>query len=279
MRTIIYYFIASMSVLPFQGMAQTTVTDADGSVIKGEFNSLKNYHRVVTVVDPLCSACRAHANDLRNVVFNQCNNPDLRAIIIWVKTPGFLSTKSDAINQASLWSDTRVKHFWNTPVDDIPMILAAAAWTGCTYAWDISLFYAPGAEWTATHPPAPEYCMAKVAGCCNSYSIGSFKMAIDNAAACTGLGIPEKTVVNDLVLFPNPARSELHINSGLFHGEGSARVEIRSLSGQVVVNTLVYLDENHEFAKLNLPVLDAGMYLFSIQATGKLPEHRKLLIR
>lgn len=124
-----------------------TVMDVDASGLRTEFNNLKNYPRIVTIVDPLCSGCIAHASDLRNFLYSQCNNPDLRGMIVWVKTPGFPSTKSDAIDQASLWSDPRITHYWNTPIDDIPYTFANATGISCSYAWDISLMYEDSVEW------------------------------------------------------------------------------------------------------------------------------------
>ncbi|GEM_PF-4829423 len=163
--------------------AQTTVNDITASGFTTEFNSLSAKTRIVVILDPLCSACIGHSNDLRLQLFAQCDNPDLTGMIVWVKTPGFPSQKSHAINQANNWTDNRVLHYWNTPADDIPVEFGAATWTSCSYAWDIAMIYPAGAMWNPGNPTSPYYCIAKTL-CCNPYNMINFRNQLINLGEC-----------------------------------------------------------------------------------------------
>lgn len=51
-------------------------------------------------------------------------------------------------------NDSRIQHFYDNNQALGKTIAASVGWTG-KVAWDIYLFYAPGAEWTVA-PPKPD---------------------------------------------------------------------------------------------------------------------------
>jgi len=56
-----------------------------------------------------------------------------------------------------LLNDVRIQHYYDTNKAVGRTIAETVGWAG-NIAWDIYLFYAPGAEWTAA-PPQPDYWM------------------------------------------------------------------------------------------------------------------------
>ncbi len=246
-------------LLPGITTAQPVVTSTDLAGLKTAFNSLQGYTRILFMGDPTCGGCMGHANDLRNQILNQCDNPDLRMMIVWANVPGFTSVYGDAVNQAGLWSDSRASFFWDTLPPDVANGFGfQGGWSGCNYAWDFSTVYLDTASWAGIYPPAPYYCISKT-GCCNSYSIMNEKNQLNAAGACTATRINESfTAHSGIEIFPNPASNEIHIN---IPPKISFDVSIFNALGVLVSKT-----QNHSL--IDISFLACGIYVVQTSFAG-----------
>lgn len=233
-------------------------SDLTWDSLKIEFNNHLSNPKIISVLSPNCIPCRLHRDDIRDEVMNSCENPNLRWMIVWFEDPGHPSVRNDAISQASLITDSRVTQWWftehqiNTPKNDsIAYHYAEAPWIACSYAWDMSLLYPAMEEWIETSPPLPNYCMAKVLGCCNNYSVNNFKIAIDNLGVCDlPSSLHEESASDQMInIYPNPSKGKFSIN---FHARFSKPyrisifdikgIELADQKGQTLVghNSLVF---------------------------------------
>jgi len=171
--------------------------DLDWATLKTEFNLTQNHPTIVSILSTNCPPCVAHRNDVMNTVMNQCDNPNLRYLIVWFEDPGLshASNRTQTVNRAMDVDDTlgtnRVKQWWykehqsfQPKNDSVAYLWGDASWIGCNYAWDMTVLYDSGACWSGISPPPANYCMAKVGGCCNSYSISNFKAQVDLLDVC-----------------------------------------------------------------------------------------------
>ena len=216
MKTIIRNFwltLVPLIAISSVSFAQTIVTDIDTATFRTIFNANSDKTRIAAIFDPKCPQCVGHANDLRTQVYDQCDNTELVGMIIWLRTTGFLTLKSDAEAEASLWSDSRVQHYWATNIDEFPNAFATFSWIGCVYAWDISMLFSVGSVWNGAEPTTTDWCTAKIAGCCNSYSMSNLKNAVDNLTACGILDSPDEQQDEHTVrITPNPNSGILTID-------------------------------------------------------------------
>ena len=203
-KTLLTSVALMMLAIQFNASGQK-VTNINVAGLKAEINSLHGFTRIVFIGDPVCPGCVASANDLRNHIFNQCKNPDLRGLIVWLHVSGFSSTMNSAIAQSSAWSDTRVSFYWDSLATDIAYAFGYQnTWSGCNYAWDISMIYPDTTTWTSKYPPAPFYCISKT-GCCNTYNILNEKNQLIGLGECSVTAITEYiSSQSDLKFFPNP---------------------------------------------------------------------------
>jgi len=213
---IIFFFSAQVTY------AQLQPTDLDYNTLKQEFNALLDKPVILSILGVNCPPCRTHRDDIRNQIFNQCDNPDLNWIVIWFEDPGHPALRNDAVNQANLTTDTRVKQWWyeehqstTSKNDSICYDFGKASWLSCLYPWDISMIFDSGIEWTGVDPPNPSYCMAKIASCCNSFSIVNFKTQVDNLDICDASipsGIHNHSLNESVKIYPVPVRDELNVD-------------------------------------------------------------------
>lgn len=235
----VYFLIACSLNLS----AQTTVTDITAAGLQTDFNALNGNTRIIFIGDPNCGACVAHVNNLMTMVFAQCNNPNLRGMIVWVNTSSigtsYNALKSDAVTEAGFYNDPRVQFYWNTPTDDIPQAFGNASWTGCVYTWDISMVFSDTTTWTGTSPSAPYYCTSKIVNCCTAYNMtNEYNMIVANAD-CSASAITDFfSSQTPFKIYPNPVADQATFVMNTLHSEKPTRLEIRSLDG-----TLVYKEQ------------------------------------
>ena len=182
-----------------------------------------------------------------------CDNPNLVGLIVWIHKNGFNSTMANAVAQSALWTDPRVFFYWDSLATDIGYGFGMqVAWSGCTYAWDISMIYPAGVTWTGTYPPAPYYCISKT-GCCNTYNIINERNQLNALGACyDATGIEENSSSLFVpAIFPNPVSSTLNIASKNF-----SYAELFSVDGKKVLET--------HHAVTNVSSLSGGIYLVKI---------------
>ena len=212
MRSIIRFLVLCFIVICGSNVKAQTVADINVANLQSEFNAMQGFPRVIFIGDPTCPGCIASANDLRNYIFYFCDNPDLRGLIVWIHKSGFFSTRNNAIAQSALWSDSRLSFYWDSIGTDVGYAFGyQGGWSGCTYAWDISMVYPATATWTGIYPPQPYYCMSKT-GCCNPYSLVSERNALITLGACYNTtGIEDIYSQNNFTVYPNPVANEFLI--------------------------------------------------------------------
>lgn len=245
--------------------------DLTWSQLQTEFNNASAYPRLVSILSVNCVPCQLHRNDIRDKVMNQCDNPDLRWLIVWFEDPGHPSNRQDAITQAALINDSRVTQWWYTEHqnfkpknDSVAYLYGDANWVGCPYAWDMSKIYNAGTMWTDHLPPDPVYCMAKVFNCCNSYSINNYKAAVDIAGICDAPpnGISNPDGISGINLFPNPSSGTLNLEYHL-HQKGEINIFIYDTKGALILAETVDGVIGHHVKVLDLS--DTGNGLYQIQ--------------
>ena len=88
---------------------------------------------------------------------------DISVSIVWIQMPGFNDTVQSAKRTAATFTDSRVKHFY----DSLPAHLAGKAFAKGRVArgpaWDIYFFFKKGQEWT-DDPPEPVEWMHQLSG-------------------------------------------------------------------------------------------------------------------
>ena len=256
-------------------MAQSEMTDIDAPGFKAAFNNLKNSPRIVLILDPACGGCSASAGDFRSFILSQCDNPDLKIMVVYVKTPYYFATRANAVFQASMWTDPRAVLYWNTPTDDLPKAFAAA-WSSCSYAWDFQLFYNAGDTWTTDIPPVPSYCMSKSA-CCSAFSKNNFLLAMNNSNICNSSANSIEKIVkvqNDITIYPNPAsNSAIKISYNLDAPDGV--LIITDLLGKIVKKNMLS-NEAGEIIWNELP--PGGFYVCSLYKNETIVSRKKIII-
>lgn len=253
---VLHSAMALVSIIPFRVHAQSTVVQTDLAGIQADFNAMQGFTRIIFMGDPTCGGCIGHANDLRNYIFNQCDNPDLRAMIVWAHVSGFPSTYPDAVNQSNLWSDSRVSFYWDTLAPDVAYGFGyEVTWSGCNYNWDFSAVYTDSITWPNTFPPAPYYCMSK-SGCCNTYSIASEKNQLTTLGECAApSAVADVADPSGLMLYPNPSHDFIMLNAGI--RELPVTVEVIGPVGQRIA---IQVEGDH----IDVSSLPPGMYLLRL---------------
>jgi len=256
--------------------AQTLISDLDRDSYKLEFNSVKDKPRIVSILGVNCPACRAHRDDMRDYVMDQCNNPDLVWHILWFEDYAHPAIRDDAVNEATYVTDSRAKQWWfpdeNTSkggglffADQIAYDYGSPSWNSCSYFWDASLLYEAGDEWTATDPPNSYYCTAKISGCCNSYSINNFKSMVDLIDVCdssiTATNINEVEFPN-ISIYPNPSKGKFIVDF-IQPNDKVATIKIIDIVGrQIYFEKSVIYSNRRKVVKLSN--LSEGIYLFQL---------------
>lgn len=93
------------------------------------------------------------------------------------------------------------------------------------------------------------------------------------------VGVEEtELLVNSLTAYPNPATSSVTVAYDLsgFH-TGSARVVITNLVGSKVATRPI--NGTSGKVSIDLSILDAGIYFYSIEADGKIVSTKKLIVK
>jgi len=266
MKTIekVWLALALLFVMQPMGIAQN-VTDIDTAGFRTLFNSLSNKPRIVAILDARCGACKLHRDDLRDVIFNQCDDPDLTGLIVWVKTNSFNTVKSDAETQGLLWTDNlnRVQQFWATTTNEFPDGFGSFSWMSCNYPWDISMLFDAGVTWNGTEPGAPTHCTAKISGCCNSYNINNLKTAVESINACTqgSSSVNEGSQPVKMKMIPNPTNGIFEIELSI--DKDLVVVCIINLMGQETV--LEKVDNMAGLIQFDLSAYPNGIYFVRLK--------------
>ncbi len=251
--------------------AQLIEAGLDRQGMKDVINADSDKPRIVTILGALCPACQAHRDDFRDEIMANCDNPDLRWIIFWFEDKFHDADSLDAVAQAALVSDPRAEQYWCSKVatlpdwiDSVGYDFGGLSWNGCSYFWDASILYEAGTSWTAFDPPAPSYCMAKVGGCCNTYSWSNFKADMDSKGICNiGVGIDATTAEVEFELFPNPSDGHINLSYNLMT-TGNSTVFISDMSGKVVKT--FDLENSVGEMQVDLSQLGSGLYFCKVVA-------------
>jgi hypothetical protein len=215
-----------------------------------------------------------------------CNNPDLRWLIVWIEDTDHPATRSNAVTQAAEITDSRVKQWWakehsaSTPKNDSMCYkFGGAVWLGCKYPWDISILFRKGIEWVGTDAPFPAYCMSRTS-CCNIYNITKFKDELEKRNGCDTGAVSVFEISNDLennmVISPNPAENDIQIN-------WSSNLKSNTLSVFTLSGKKLYEEDltNNSTNQRSIQVTEweAGIYFARLQTANGVITERIVISR
>ena len=254
------------------------------SDLKIAYNHLNGEPLILSILGVNCPPCRTHRNDIRDQVLNNCDNPNLNWFVIWFEDPGHPAVRADAEMQALLINDDRVTQWWYdehqsvTPKNDsIAILFGDFSWMGCRYAWDMSMIFDSNNQWDS-EAPVPEYCMAKVSGCCNSYNINNFVTAVNELNVCEETTAIDNEINADkkselLTIFPNPFSVKTSVNYQIITNSTN-RLEIYNSSGRLVNEYDLDSTENSiELSLENLP----GVYYCLLRSNNQIVGIKKIV--
>jgi hypothetical protein len=143
--------------------AAANLTDLSASVdaARTEFNEHKHEPRFLTVLSPTCPACQRGGRAVR-LMLDGSTTRSLLTMVVWIPM-----IDGDGLSAASKASERfrglPIPQFWDSQQKlgkEVARSIGAPEWT----AWDIYLFYPPGAEWTDRGLPAPAAALAQLDG-------------------------------------------------------------------------------------------------------------------
>lgn len=127
--------------------------------LKESFQRDRGAVRLVTLLSPVCPACRSGFSDMQNVL-KAIPDERLRVYIIWLPMfPG--DSRKWAQTRSDEFSDKRVSYYWDGEK------IAGKAWQKTLgtkrEAWDVYLLYGAGSQWDK-EPATPDFWMHQLSG-------------------------------------------------------------------------------------------------------------------
>jgi protein-disulfide isomerase len=162
--------ILSIALLLVQGESARTVralepepaemTDLNNlDQLKESFQRDRGSVRLVTLLSPVCPACRSGFTDMQKVL-KAIPDERLRVYIVWLPMfPG--DSRKLAQTRSDEFSDKRVSYYWDGEK------IAGKAWQNVLgtkrEAWDVYLLYGAESQWDKD-PPTPDFWMHQLSG-------------------------------------------------------------------------------------------------------------------
>jgi hypothetical protein len=140
--------------------ALTEMTDLNNlDQLKESFQRDRGAVRLVTLLSPVCPACRSGFSDMQKTL-KAIPDERLRVYIVWLPMfPG--DSRKWAQTRSDEFSDKRVSYYWDGEK------LAGKAWQKVLgtkrEAWDVYLLYGAGSEWDK-EPATPDFWMHQLSG-------------------------------------------------------------------------------------------------------------------
>lgn len=129
---------------------------------RAEFNAKTQKPRFLTLLSPTCGACVHGAHAVKLAIVDNPRTRSIVPMVVWI--PMLDDDSLGAANEASMrFRDLPIPQFWDSRQrfgKEVARSVGVADWT----AWDIYLFYPPGARWTDAGLPTPEAALAQVGG-------------------------------------------------------------------------------------------------------------------
>jgi hypothetical protein len=127
--------------------------------LKESFQRDRDSVRLVTLLSPVCPACRSGFTDMQKVLKAI---PDDRLRVYIVRLPMFPGdSRKWAQTRSDEFSDKRVSYYWDGEK------IAGKAWQNVLgtkrEAWDVYLLYGAESQWDK-NPPAPDFWMHQLSG-------------------------------------------------------------------------------------------------------------------
>jgi hypothetical protein len=120
------------------------------------FNENADKTRVVLLLSPACSKCKAAARVVQRYLMDGVPDGDLAALVVWEPVQES-ETREAAVEAAQLVTDPRARHYW-TVSPGLADALGAPLGELASPVWDLFLVYPAGARWEGSAPP-PAYAM------------------------------------------------------------------------------------------------------------------------
>jgi len=144
--------LAGCSLVGGEGASPSLATlDEDTAAFEAAFNAHPSAARLLVILAPTCASCRIGARAVRDHVLDA--DADVEVHVVWGRVlPS--DDRQAVLAAAETLEGDAVRHYW-----DPEMLLGRRlgehmALLGADFAWDVYLFYAPGAAWGDT-PPEP----------------------------------------------------------------------------------------------------------------------------
>jgi hypothetical protein len=140
--------------------ALTEMTDLNNlDQLKESFQRDRGTVRLVTLLSPVCPACRSGFSDMQKVL-KAIPDERLRVYIVWLPMfPG--DSRKWAQTRSDEFSDKRVSYYWDGEK------IAGKAWQKTLgtkrEAWDVYLLYGAGSHWDK-EPATPDFWMHQLSG-------------------------------------------------------------------------------------------------------------------
>lgn len=125
------------------------------SSLREQFNASANSTRLVTILSPMCPACKGGQGAVARI-FGQVQSEHLKGFVIWLPMkPG--DNAESAGRQAEVFVDSRVQQGWDA--DGAIGDAFARTFNLKGRAWDVYAVYSPGIEWRGETPAKPTFWM------------------------------------------------------------------------------------------------------------------------
>jgi hypothetical protein len=127
--------------------------------LKESFQRDRGTVRLVTLLSPVCPACRSGFSDMQKAL-KAIPDERLRVYIVWLPMfPG--DSRKWAQTRSDEFSDKRVNYYWDSEK------IAGKAWQKTLgtkrEAWDVYLLYGAGSQWDK-EPTSPDFWMHQLSG-------------------------------------------------------------------------------------------------------------------
>ena len=119
------------------------------------FNKNSGSVRVVSILSPTCSQCRAGHGVLKTV-FDKSSSTDMAAFLVWLPIRA-TDDANAAAQQTSSFRDARLSEGWDADRAVGDLFARRLSLKGA--AWDVYLVYDRGQRWDKAGPPMPSFWM------------------------------------------------------------------------------------------------------------------------
>jgi copper chaperone CopZ len=162
---------------PAAPSANTAMPGVRPDGLRDWFNENIGSVRVVSILSPTCSQCRAGHGVLK-AVFDKSSSAELKAFLVWLPIRANDDAR-EATQQTSMFRDGRLNEGWDADRAVGDLFARRLSLRGA--AWDVYLVYDRGVRWEGADPPMPSFWMHQL-----EQSVGADQKLCLNPTRFTG---------------------------------------------------------------------------------------------